>query len=63
MKEKVEDEQSRMFLCNKLEIAKDLMDNGFESFMRKEGLSAILNLILEKQVHNLMFKEKLKKRI
>jgi hypothetical protein len=47
MKERVKDEQSRVFLCNKLEIAKDLMDNGFESFMQKEGLSPILNLILE----------------
>jgi hypothetical protein len=47
MKERVKDEQSRVFLCNKLEIAKDLMDNGFEFFMQKEGLSPILNLILE----------------
>ncbi len=47
MKEKVEDEQFRVFLCNKLKIDKDFMDNGFESFMRREGLSVILNLILE----------------
>jgi len=47
MKEKVEDEQSKVFLCNKLEIIKDLMDNGFKSFMQKEGLSPTINLILE----------------
>jgi len=47
MKEKVEDEQSKVFLCNKLKITKDLMDNGFKFFMQKEGLSPILNLILE----------------
>lgn len=36
MKEKVEVEQARVFLCYKLEIVKGLMDIGVKSFMQKE---------------------------
>jgi len=50
MRERTKDEQAKVFLCNKLKITKNSMDNGLESFVQKGGPSLILNLILEKHV-------------
>jgi hypothetical protein len=37
MEEMVDDEQRRLFLQDKLEVVKDLMDNMIEFFVQKEG--------------------------
>lgn len=37
MEEMVDDEQGRLFLQDKLEMIKDLMDNMIELFVQKEG--------------------------
>ncbi len=35
----------------------DLNDNGFESFVRKEGLNHIMNLILVEHTNNVLFRK------
>lgn len=57
MKERTNDEQTKMFLHGNLEVAKDLTENGLEAFVQKESLSQIMSLLLEEQLDNLMFGE------
>jgi hypothetical protein len=51
-----EDEQYWLFLKNQLIVAEDLNDNGFESFIQKEGPNRIMNLILAKWI-NVVWKD------
>jgi hypothetical protein len=44
-------------LKNQLIAVEDLNDNGFESFVRKEGPNQITNLILAKWKNNVLFGE------
>ncbi len=55
IKTTTEDEQYRLFLKNQLIVTKDLNDNGFESFVQKEGPNQIMNLILAKWINNVLF--------
>jgi hypothetical protein len=38
-------------------MAKELMDNGLETFVQKEGPNQILNQLLEEQIQNVIFGE------
>jgi hypothetical protein len=42
-----------LFLPHKTKENEDLMDNGFESFVKMEGPNQIMHLILEEQVDNM----------
>ncbi len=44
----VDDEQNDLFLPNNVREEEDLMDNGFENFVEKEGPNQVMHLILEK---------------
>ncbi len=48
-------EQYRLFLKNQPRTTEDLNDNGFESFVQKEGPNQIMNLILAKWTNNVLF--------
>ncbi len=49
----VDDEHYDMFLLGKAKENEDLMDNGFESFVKMEGPNQIMHLILKKQADNM----------
>ncbi len=53
----VDDEQNDLFLPNNVREEEDLMDNGFENFVEKEGPNQVMHLILEKQGNNVQFDE------
>ncbi len=44
-------------MLNEFKEIEELMDDGLELFVQKEGLHQIVNLIFEKQTNNLMFGE------
>ncbi len=52
-----ENEQYRLFLKNQLTTTQDLNDNGFESFVQKEGPNQIMNLTLVERIKNVLFGE------
>jgi hypothetical protein len=43
----VDDEQYDLFLLDKAREDEDVMDNGFENFVKGEGPNQIMHLILE----------------
>lgn len=48
----VDDEQYDLFLLDKAREDEDVMDNGFENFLKREGPNPFMYLILEEQVNN-----------
>jgi hypothetical protein len=48
----VDDEQYDLFLPDKAREDEDLVDNGFENFVEKEGPNQIMHLILEEHANN-----------
>jgi hypothetical protein len=48
----VDEEQYDLFLLDKAKEKGDLMENGFESFVKMEGPNQIMHLILEEQADN-----------
>ncbi len=53
----VDDEQCRLFLERHPIIVENLINNGFEIFVQKEGFNQIMSLILEEQINNVLFGE------
>lgn len=53
----VGDEQYNLFSFDKAKEIENLMDNGFENFVKKEGPNQIMHLILEEQINNMHFGE------
>jgi uncharacterized protein YciU (UPF0263 family) len=43
----VDDEQYDLFLLGKVTEDEDVMDNGFENFVKREGPNQVMHLILE----------------
>lgn len=52
-----DDDPPWLILQEEKEMAKELMDNGLETFVQKEGPNQILNLLLEEQIDNVIFGE------
>jgi hypothetical protein len=52
-----DDDPPWLILQEGKEMAKELMDNGLETFVQKEGPNQILNLLLEEQIDNVIFGE------
>lgn len=52
-----DDDPPWLILQEGKEMAKELMDNGLETFVQKEGPNQILNLLLEEQIDNVLFGE------
>lgn len=55
MEELADDEQEKLFLHMNTSSLEDVVDNGLETFVQKEGPNQIMNLILKEQTDNVVF--------